>query len=171
MDVLRHVIAEEEEVFASFKPVFLNQVCIFKYVYPNKFSNEDVTQIGVGLIVNIHGDDPASPQQTFDIRFFPPRGAKPQTSKHPYTLYQSINADMSFNMNFTVKKGGRRVSDISYNVPKDALLAWNLHLNKTSGSFTHKRGVEDSIYNLSSYQLADTVIRKYYGNMEKLQEG
>ena len=93
MDVLRHVIAEEEEVFASFKPVFLNQVCIFKYVYPNKFSNEDVTQIGVGLIVNIHmhGDDPASPQQTFDIRFSLHEG---QNHKHQNTHILYTRASM-----------------------------------------------------------------------------
>ena len=35
-DVLCHIIADEEELFASTKPVFLNQVCIFKYVYPTQ---------------------------------------------------------------------------------------------------------------------------------------
>ena len=50
-DVLHHIIANEEELFASTKPVFLNQVCIFKYVYPNKLSGEEVTQISVGQIV------------------------------------------------------------------------------------------------------------------------
>ena len=50
-DVLHHIIADEEELFASTKPVFLNQVCIFKYVYPNKLSGEEITQISVGQIV------------------------------------------------------------------------------------------------------------------------
>ena len=93
-DVLHHIIADEEELFASTKPVFLNQVCIFKYVYPNKLSGEEVAQISVGQIVNMYEDDPASPSQAFDIRFFPPRCAKPQTSKRPDTLYQNINASM-----------------------------------------------------------------------------
>ena len=44
-------IADEEELFASTKPVFFNQVCIFKYVYPNKLSGEEITQISVGQIV------------------------------------------------------------------------------------------------------------------------
>ena len=93
-DVLHHIIADEEELFASTKPVFLNQVCIFKYVYPNKLSGEEVAQISVGQIVNMYEDDPASPSQAFDIRFFPPQYAKPQTLKHSDTLYQNINARM-----------------------------------------------------------------------------
>ena len=71
-DVLHHIIADEEELFASTKPVFLNHVYIFKYVYPNKLSGEEVPQISVGQIINMYEDDPASPSQTFDIRFFPP---------------------------------------------------------------------------------------------------
>ena len=67
-----YIIADEEEVFASTKPVFLNQVCIFKYVYSNKRLGEEVAQISVGQIVNMYEDDPASPSQAFDIRFFPP---------------------------------------------------------------------------------------------------
>ena len=78
-DVLHHIIADEEELFASTKPVFFNQVCIFKYVYPNKLSGEEVAQISVGGIVNMYDDDPASPSQTFDTRFFAPRCAKPHT--------------------------------------------------------------------------------------------
>ena len=93
-DVLRHIIADEEELFSSTKPVFLNQVCIFKYVYPNKLSGEEVAQISEGQFVKMYKDDPASPSQAFDIRRFPPRCAKPQTSKHPDTLYQNINARM-----------------------------------------------------------------------------
>ena len=63
-------------------------------MYPNKLSGEEVAQISVGQIVNIYEDDPASPSQTFDIRFFPPRCAKSQPSKCPETLYQNINASM-----------------------------------------------------------------------------
>ena len=94
--MLHHIIADEEELFASTKPVFLNQVYICKYVYPNKLSGEEVAQISVGQIVNMYEDDPASPSQAFDIRLFPSRSryAKHQTSKRPDTLYQNINASM-----------------------------------------------------------------------------
>ena len=37
--------------------------------------------------------------------------------------------------------------------------------------FTQKRGVEDSVKNLSSFQLADAVINRYYGTMGKEKEG
>ena len=48
--VLQHIISDKEEqyiIFAATKLVLLNQVCIFKYVYSNKLSGEEVTQIGV----------------------------------------------------------------------------------------------------------------------------
>jgi len=60
-------------------------------------------------------------------------------------------------MTFTIKKEVARCQTFHIKVPKDALLAGNLHLNKTPGTFTQKRGFEDSIYNLSYFQLADAV--------------
>ena len=68
-DVLHHIIADEDELFASTKPIFLNQVCIFKYVYPNKLSGEEVAQISVGQIVKMYENSPAPPSQTFDSCF------------------------------------------------------------------------------------------------------
>ena len=35
LDAICHIIADEEEMFSSTKPVFLNQACIFKYEYPS----------------------------------------------------------------------------------------------------------------------------------------
>ena len=37
-------------------------------------SEEEVTQIGVGIIEKVHGD-PASPTALVEIRFCPPKGA------------------------------------------------------------------------------------------------
>ena len=71
-DVCQNIIADEEELFASTKPVFFNQVCIFKYVYPNKLSSEEVAHFSVEKIVKIYEDNSASPSQVFDIHFFPP---------------------------------------------------------------------------------------------------
>ena len=61
-------------------------------------------------------------------------------------------------MTFTIKIEVARCQTFHIKVPKDALLAGNLHLNKTPGAFTQKRGFEDSIYNLSYFQLTDAVI-------------
>ena len=76
-------------------------------------------------------------------------------------------------MTFTIKKEVARCQTFHIKVPKDALLAGNLHLNKTSGAFTQKRGFEDSmhIYNLSYFQLTDAVTNRYYGTTGKEKEG
>jgi len=70
-------------------------------------------------------------------------------------------------MTFTIKKEVARCQTFHIKVPKDALLAGNLHLNKTPGTFTQKRGFEDSIYNLSYFQLTDAVTNRYYGTKGK----
>ena len=165
LDTIRHIVADEELFLNSTQPVFTGQGCIFKFEYPDLQNKTDRTQIGLGIIVAVHGD-PASSTATFDIRFCPRKGAKPQTSKTPDTLYANIDADMAFNLKYTVKKkrGGRQ-PDISTNQPRDVLLAFNLVL--TSQGTISKRRINDSKYNLSSYQLADAVILKYYRNLQE----
>jgi hypothetical protein len=74
--------------------------------------HRDVTRIGVGLIEKVHGD-PSSADARFDIRFCPPKGAKPQQgSKRADTLYQDISADMAFNRSYFSKKGKRIEEEI-----------------------------------------------------------
>ena len=106
--------------------VFSETACILKYDYP-KFKMgkpQFVQQIGVAVIKAVHRDH-SSPGATFDIQFSHPKGCKPQSSKCPDTLYQDIDADMSFKMNHTSKKGKMRVSDISKQLQKNVLLAFN----------------------------------------------
>ena len=74
-------------------------------------------------------------------------------------------------MTFTIKKEVARCQTFHIKVPKDALLAGNLHLNKTPGTFTQKRAFEDSIYNLSYFQLTNAVTNRYYGTKGKEKEG
>ena len=93
--------AYEELFLNSTQPIFTGQGCIFKFEYPDLQNKTDRTQIGLGIIVAVHGD-PASSTATFDIRFCPRKGAKPQTSKTPDTLYANIDADMAFNLKYTV---------------------------------------------------------------------
>ena len=91
-------------------PIFPQKFCIYKYIYVpwGKLKTEDVTQIGVGPIENVHGD-PSSADALFDIGFCPPKGAKPQQrSKRPDTLYKNIAADMAFNKSYSSKKGKKR---------------------------------------------------------------
>ena len=103
LDTIRHIVADEELFLNSTQPVFTGQGCIFKFEYPDLQNKTDRTQIGLGIIVAVHGD-PASSTATFDIRFCPRKGAKPQTSKTPDTLYANIDADMAFNLKYTVRK-------------------------------------------------------------------
>ena len=74
-------------------------------------------------------------------------------------------------MTFTIKKEVARCQTFHIKVPKDALLAGNLHLNKTSGTFTQKTGVEDSVYKHSYFQLTDAVTNRYDGTKGKEKEG
>ena len=66
-------------------------------------------------------------------------------------------------MTFTIKKEVARCQTFHIKVLEDPLFAGNLHLNKTPGKFTQKRGFEDSIYNPSYFQLTDAVTNRYYG--------
>ena len=66
-------------------------------------AQEDVTQIGVGLIKKVQGN-PCSSEARFDIRFYAPKGAKSQDrKKRPDTLYSNISVGMAFNLHFRSK--------------------------------------------------------------------
>ena len=105
-----------------------NMACIYKFTYPHLQSKMDIEQIGVGIIVN--AINPDIPDSRLSIRFCPPKGAKPQTSKRPDTLYQDIKASMQFNLNYRKKQkvgsGKILVPDIEENQTRDVLLAFNL---------------------------------------------
>ena len=75
---------------------------------------EDITQIGVGLIKKVHGN-PCSSVARFDIRFCPPKGAKAQDGKNrPDTLYSNISAGMAFNLHFRSKRAKRLKKKIQF---------------------------------------------------------
>jgi hypothetical protein len=77
LQALRYVIADEEELVSSTATVFSGMACIFKYEYPDHLNNTIKTQIGVGIVADIHGD-PASPDATFDTQFCPPKEDGPK---------------------------------------------------------------------------------------------
>jgi hypothetical protein len=93
--------------------------------------------------------------------FCPEKGAKCQTTKRPDTLYQNIKAAMSFNVNYKVKKNKTKIPDISFNQPREVLLAWNLDLT-AQGTFAKQPRVGDHGDSCSSLQFAHQVISEYY---------
>ena len=116
-------------------------------------------QIGVGIITKIHGD-PSDPQALFDIKFCPPKGAKPQKgSSRPDTLYQDIRADMKFNQHYLSKRG-KKIESEDCNLEKDVLLAFNLTLKK-DGAFGSTR-LQEGKYNITSLGLVAHVIQMFY---------
>ena len=123
LQALRYVIADEEELVSSTATVFSGMACmrIFKYEYPDRLNNTIKTQIGVGIVADVHGD-PASPDATFDIQFCPLKGGRAQTLSRPDTLYVNIDAARAYNLSFTIKKEKKRVLDISKGLPKDVML-------------------------------------------------
>ena len=136
LDQIRSRLATVPEC-SNDSPIFAKKFCIYKYVYVPWGKTEDVTQIGVGLIENVHGN-PSSTDARFDIRFCPPKGAKPQQgSKRPDTLYQNIAADMAFNKSYSSKKG-KRIENEDTMLDRGVMLAFNWTLNK-DGTFTQKK--------------------------------
>ena len=121
-----------------------NMACIYKFTYPHLQSKKDIEQIAVGIIEKAINLDAINSKLT--IRFCPPKGAKPQTSKRPDTLYQDIKASMQFNLNYRKKKktssGQILVPDIEENQTKDVLLAFNLDITK-EGRFRNLPRVGD----------------------------
>ena len=68
-------------------------------------------------------------------------------------------------MNFTVKKGNKRGAGVLKGVQKDVhvMLAFNhMHLDLNAAGTFSKKQLRDRKYNLCSFQLADSVINRYY---------
>lgn len=140
--------------------------CIYKFNYPvfKQKQEINVEQIAVGLVVKVHGDS-SREDALVDIQFCPAKGAKPQTSKQPDTLYQDIQSTMSFNVkNRTKKKAGNyflQVPDIEEKQQRSVLLAYNLDINK-DGTFGVIPRVGNHGSAVTSLQFADAVIKSYY---------
>ena len=115
-------------------------------------------------IEKVHGD-PASPTALVDIRFCPPKGAKPQKGARPDTLYQNINTDMCFNLH-NKSKTGKKVEEEDKNLERDVLLAFNLKANRSSGAFNKKN--REGKYEMSSYAymlaIVTDVIELFYSS-------
>jgi hypothetical protein len=153
----------------SCEGILENMACIYKYEYPHLQSGTIVEQIGVGIILKV--SNPEEPNAVCSIRFCPPKGAKPQTSKRPDSLYQDIQAAMQFNMKYNIKKktktGVQIRPDIEQNQTRDCLLAFNLDITK-EGRFSSLPRVGDHGGAFSSLQFAHQVIDNYY-NEKRLQ--
>ena len=161
LDMIRHTLADLEATNSSW-PIIINRACIYSFTYPDLLAQAEVSQIGVGIITAVHGI-PTDPNAIIDIQFCPPKGAKPAGKGRPNTLYQNIHADicMGFNMKYVSRKG-KKVENEDRNLPRTVLLAFNLELNKSNGKFSERRNFFDSRYNLTSKEIAHSVISKYY---------
>ena len=69
---------------------------------------------------------------------------------------------MSFNLHYR-SKAGKKVEQEDTHLPRSVMLALNLHLNKGDGKFSKKR-LFTNIYSMSSYALAENVIREFYSS-------
>lgn len=138
-----------------------NTGCIYKFVHTDRITSEEKTQIAVGIVERVHTCS-ENGQALYDIKFCPPKGAKPASGKRHDTLYQNISADMKFNLRYKTTKG-TRVENEDINLPRSVMLAFNLEINKGDGTFC-KRRRNDSPYNMSSYALAENVINEFYSS-------
>ena len=118
-------------------PVLLNLACIYKFQHTDRESGVEKTQIAVGIVTHQH-NCPETGNLLYDIRFCPPKGAKPAAKNRPDTLYQNICADMGFNIHFKSRIGKKNEEEDKY-LPRSVMLAFNLIINKSDGKFCKKR--------------------------------
>ena len=69
---------------------------------------------------------------------------------------------MSFNLHYR-SKAGKKVKQEDTHLPRSVMLALNLHLNKGDRKISKKR-LFTNIYSMSSYALAENVIREVYSS-------
>ena len=141
-----------------------NMACIYKFTYPDLKRKQDIEQIAVGVVVK--AVNPDREDAKVSIRFCPPKGAKPQTSNRPDSLYQDIKASLEYNMNYKTKRktssGTKiRVPDIEENQPREVLLAFNLDITK-EGKFGKTPRVGDHGGSFTSLEFAHNIISEYY---------
>lgn len=157
LQMVRLTLAQVEEHNKKFT-VVQNMGCIFKFSHVDRKTQMEKTQIAVGMVEKMHNCLETN-AELFDIRFCPPKGAKPASKGRPDTLYQDISADYAYNLGYKSRQG-KKVEKEDVNLPRSVFLAFNLEINK-DGKFCKKRR-NDSPYNMSSYSLADNVITEYY---------
>lgn len=141
-----------------------NMACIYKFTYPDLIRKQDVEQIAVGIVVKVVNPD--REDAMVSIRFCPPKGAKPQTSHRPDSLYQDIKASLQYNINYKTPRktssGAKiRVPDIEENQPREVLVAFNLDITK-DGKFGKTPRVGDHGGSFSSLEFAHNTITEYY---------
>ena len=141
--------------------MLLNFACIYKFEHTDRESGTEKAQIAVGIVTNQHSS-PTTGDFLCDIRFCLAKGAKPAAKNRTDTLYQNINANMAFDLHYK-SKVGKKVEQEDRNLPRSVMLTFNFHINKGDGNFSKKR-LFTNIYSMSSYSLADNVIREFYGN-------
>ena len=136
-------------------------LCIYRFEHEDRKTKEVINQIAVGKITKCHICEETE-EELFDIKFRPRKVAKAADArlKRKDTLYQNIDAEFSYNLNY-VPKQGKKVEDEDKNLPKKIMLAFNLEINKSDGKFCKKRR-SDSPYNMSSWSLAENVITQFY---------
>jgi hypothetical protein len=159
LEMIRLSLAEIEKRNSNIM-VLENMGCIYKFVHEAAETKEEKTQIALGLVEKVHTNSESN-ESTFDIRFCPPRGAKPAGKNRPDSLYQNISADMHFNLKYRSKKG-KKVENEDKKLPREVMLAFNLDMNK-DGTIS-KRRMTDSPYNMSSYALVHNVISEFYSS-------
>jgi hypothetical protein len=160
LDMVRLSLSEVEH-WQKNVAVHENMACIYNIQFPDRETNTINKQIAIGLVKQQHRCSETG-KPLYDIRFCPPKGAKPAARNRPDTLYQNITADMAFNTSYK-SKAGKKVEEEDNNQPRSVMLAFNLELNK-DGTFC-KRRLSDSPYNMSSYSIAANVIENFYAKL------
>ena len=81
-----------------------NMACIYSFKHEDRESKTEKSQIAVGLVKKEHVCSETG-MLLYDIRFCPPKGARPASRNRPDTLYKDIAADLAFNTHYQSKAG------------------------------------------------------------------
>jgi hypothetical protein len=141
--------------------------CIYKFQHTDRESGVKKTQIALGIVTHQH-NCPETGNLLYDIRFCPPKGAKPAAKNRPDTLYQNICADMGFNIHFKSRIGKKVKEEFEDKyLLRSVMLAFNLIINKSVAMENFARSAlgPTNIYSMSSYALAENVICEFYDSL------
>ena len=124
-------------------------------------TQEDVTQIGLGLIKIVQGNR-CSSEACFDI-FYAPKGAKSQAGKKNDQTLSTAIFQWVWHSIFTLHQKVKKIEEEDTVLERDVMLAFNLTVTREGKFSVQKKGK----FSLGSYDIAAHVIELFYLQKEQ----
>ena len=125
-------------------------------------TQEDVTQIGVGLIKKVQGNR-CSSEACFDIIFYAPKGAKSQAGKKNDQTLSTAIFQWVWHSIFTLDQKVKKIEEEDTVLERDVMLAFNLTVTR-EGKFSVQK---KRTFSLGSYDITANVVELFYRQKEQ----